>query len=134
MRIQLSLGYRAVWTDGGHRRSWKVRAEPIPYPNPPFGGCIENPSAKHDQFETNGRVLSFIFSTSTRHPTSKAMEKARLETFTADKWWPHDSVRGHGANSKKVTRTPNLITRINLQKRHCIDGESRFRIYTPTSR
>lgn len=35
-------------------------------------------------------------------PTSKVMEKARLQTFTAGDGWIHDTVRGHGANSKKV--------------------------------
>lgn len=50
----------------------------------------------------SNNVLSFDFSDPTRHPTSKAMEKARLETFTKARW-PHDAVKGHGANSKAVS-------------------------------
>ncbi|KAI9063562.1 hypothetical protein FKP32DRAFT_1627220 [Trametes sanguinea] len=38
-----------------------------------------------------------------RHPTSKAMEKARLDTFAMAKW-PHDAVDGHGANSKALAK------------------------------
>ncbi|KAH9852559.1 hypothetical protein C2E23DRAFT_730833 [Lenzites betulinus] len=40
---------------------------------------------------------------STRHPTSKSMEKARLDTF-AKALWPHDGVKGHGANSKALAK------------------------------
>ncbi|OBZ78090.1 Protein bir1 [Grifola frondosa] len=40
----------------------------------------------------------------TRYPTCKTMEKARLETFTAQKLWPYDSMKGHGANSKKMAK------------------------------
>ncbi|KAI0646375.1 hypothetical protein C8Q79DRAFT_909095 [Trametes meyenii] len=39
----------------------------------------------------------------TRHPTSKAMEKARLDTF-AKVEWPHDGVKGHGANSRALAK------------------------------
>ncbi|TFK90325.1 hypothetical protein K466DRAFT_517314 [Polyporus arcularius HHB13444] len=39
----------------------------------------------------------------TRHPTSKAVEKARLETFSKVSW-PHDAVKGHGANSKALAK------------------------------
>ncbi|KAI1798134.1 hypothetical protein LXA43DRAFT_10498 [Ganoderma leucocontextum] len=46
---------------------------------------------------------SFDFSDPTRHPTSKAMEKARLETFSKARW-PHDAVKGHGANSKAMAK------------------------------
>ena len=45
---------------------------------------------------------SYDLSDPTRHPTSKAMEKARLETFSKVSW-PHDTVKGHGANSKAVS-------------------------------
>jgi len=31
------------------------------------------------------------------------MEEARLVTFTTNGWWPHDAVKNHGANSKKVS-------------------------------
>ncbi|KAL1943940.1 hypothetical protein VTO73DRAFT_3758 [Trametes versicolor] len=50
--------------------------------------------------DTNGK---FDFSDSTRHPTSKEMEKARLDTFSQTQW-PHDGVRGHGANSKALAK------------------------------
>jgi hypothetical protein len=43
--------------------------------------------------------IRFVFPDKSRVPTSKAMEKARLETFTT---WVHDKTRGHGASSKKV--------------------------------
>ncbi|KAM5533885.1 hypothetical protein V8D89_012425 [Ganoderma adspersum] len=46
---------------------------------------------------------SFDFSDPTRHPTSKAMEKARLETFAKARW-PHDAVKGHGASSKAMAK------------------------------
>ncbi|KAL0960629.1 hypothetical protein HGRIS_005659 [Hohenbuehelia grisea] len=32
------------------------------------------------------------------------MEKARLATFTADQWWPHDRTPGHGANSSNMAQ------------------------------
>ncbi|OSD08094.1 hypothetical protein PYCCODRAFT_1381409 [Trametes coccinea BRFM310] len=38
-----------------------------------------------------------------RHPTSKAMVKARLDTFGITKW-PYDAIDGHGANSKALAR------------------------------
>lgn len=44
----------------------------------------------------------FVFPDKSRMPTSKAMEKARLETFAVGDGWIHDKVRGHGASSKKV--------------------------------
>ncbi|KAI0826540.1 hypothetical protein BC628DRAFT_1419049 [Trametes gibbosa] len=46
---------------------------------------------------------SYDSSDSTRHPTSKSMEKARLDTF-AKVEWPHDSEKGHGANSKALAK------------------------------
>lgn len=36
------------------------------------------------------------------------MEKARLETFSKSRW-PHDAVKGHGANSKAVSIFTELI-------------------------
>ena len=47
-------------------------------------------------------LFSFRFANATRVPTSKAMEKARLETFTMFQSWAHDEVQGHGANSGQV--------------------------------
>lgn len=44
-------------------------------------------------------IVSFHFADSSRIPTSRAMEEARLETFSN---WPHDAVKGHGANSRQV--------------------------------
>ena len=44
----------------------------------------------------------FHFADSSRVPASKAMEKARLDTFTKRNRWPHDAVKGHGANSQQV--------------------------------
>ncbi|KAI0360603.1 hypothetical protein OH77DRAFT_1470713 [Trametes cingulata] len=46
---------------------------------------------------------SYDFSDPTRHPTSKSMEKARLDTFLRTQW-PHDSVKGHGASSKALAK------------------------------
>ncbi|KAI8986903.1 hypothetical protein BD414DRAFT_415750 [Trametes punicea] len=46
---------------------------------------------------------SYDLSDPTRHPTSKAMEKARLDTFAVTEW-PHDAVKGHGANSRALAR------------------------------
>jgi hypothetical protein len=43
----------------------------------------------------------FVFPDKSRLPTSKAMEKARLETFTAH-GWKHDKNKKHLASSKKV--------------------------------
>ncbi|KAF6761781.1 hypothetical protein DFP72DRAFT_1002723 [Ephemerocybe angulata] len=52
----------------------------------------------------------FVFPDKSRLPTSKAMEKARLETFTVGDGWIHDSVRGHGASSKKLARAGFVLT------------------------
>ncbi|KAI0711191.1 hypothetical protein C8T65DRAFT_186079 [Cerioporus squamosus] len=46
---------------------------------------------------------SYDLSDPTRHPTSKAVEKARLETFSKVSW-PHDAVKNHGANSKALAK------------------------------
>ncbi|KAL0575581.1 hypothetical protein V5O48_006397 [Marasmius crinis-equi] len=46
----------------------------------------------------------FTFKDKNRLPTSKAMEKARLQTFTWENLWPHDNIDNHGANSKKMAR------------------------------
>ncbi|OSX63298.1 hypothetical protein POSPLADRAFT_1045669 [Postia placenta MAD-698-R-SB12] len=53
---------------------------------------------------------NFHFTDPTRFPTSKTMEKARLETFTAQQIWPHDSVKGHGASSKKMAKAGFVFT------------------------
>ncbi|KAH9924174.1 uncharacterized protein B0H18DRAFT_1211938 [Fomitopsis serialis] len=51
-----------------------------------------------------GQDGQYHFANSSRLPTSKAMEKARLETFMTKKPWPHDAVKGHGASSKKMAK------------------------------
>ncbi|KAJ6485711.1 inhibitor of apoptosis repeat-containing protein [Mycena sanguinolenta] len=43
----------------------------------------------------------FVFPDKSRLPTSKAMEKVRLQTFTAH-GWKHDKNKKHGATSKKM--------------------------------
>ncbi|OCH93314.1 hypothetical protein OBBRIDRAFT_832707 [Obba rivulosa] len=53
---------------------------------------------------------NFTFQEETRLPTSTTMEKARLDTFVASKLWPHDAVRGHGANSKKMAKAGFVYT------------------------
>jgi len=46
---------------------------------------------------------SFVFLSKKRLPTSKAMEKARLQTF-GENLWPHDEQDDHGASSKKMAQ------------------------------
>ncbi|KAJ3478862.1 hypothetical protein NLI96_g9464 [Meripilus lineatus] len=54
---------------------------------------------------------SYVFPNSSRSPTCRAMDKARLETFTNNDWsWPHDDVRGHGASSKKMAKAGFVYT------------------------
>ncbi|KAF8887324.1 hypothetical protein BD779DRAFT_1672781 [Infundibulicybe gibba] len=53
---------------------------------------------------------SFIFPDDARLPSSKAMEKARLETFTAGEGWIHDKTRNHSASSKKMARAGFVYT------------------------
>ncbi|KAI5119385.1 hypothetical protein M0805_001059 [Coniferiporia weirii] len=46
-----------------------------------------------------------------RLPSNKVLEKARLDTFGGkQKWWPHDSVRNHGATSKKMAKAGFVYT------------------------
>lgn len=44
----------------------------------------------------------FIFPDKNRLPNSKAIEKARLQTYSIGEGWTHDQTRNHGASSKKV--------------------------------
>ncbi|KAH7921561.1 inhibitor of apoptosis repeat-containing protein [Leucogyrophana mollusca] len=53
---------------------------------------------------------NYVFPNKTRLPSSKAMEKARLGTFEGSDWWPHDSVSGHGASSKKMAQAGFVFT------------------------
>ncbi|THH09571.1 hypothetical protein EW145_g1910 [Phellinidium pouzarii] len=46
-----------------------------------------------------------------RLPSNKVLEKARLDTFGGkQKWWPHDSVKNHGATSKKMAKAGFVYT------------------------
>lgn len=75
---------------------------------------------------------SFIFDNKMRLPSSKEMEKARLETFGED-WWPHDEESGHGGTSVKVDhRCCRMLLLHNLNSYP--DGASRFRIHAPGCR
>ncbi|KAJ6474671.1 inhibitor of apoptosis repeat-containing protein [Mycena vitilis] len=51
----------------------------------------------------------FVFPDKSRLPTSKAMEKARLETFTAH-GWKHDKNKKHLASSKKMAHAGFVFT------------------------
>ncbi|TFY69846.1 hypothetical protein EVJ58_g196 [Rhodofomes roseus] len=58
-----------------------------------------------------GKNGQYVTSNASRMPTSKVMEKARLETFTAlNNGWPHDATKGHGANSKKMAKAGFVFT------------------------
>ncbi|KAG6879930.1 hypothetical protein C0992_009285 [Termitomyces sp. T32_za158] len=52
----------------------------------------------------------FTFTDKSRVPTSKAMEQARLDTFSAGDGWIHDQVKNHGANSRKMARAGFVFT------------------------
>jgi hypothetical protein len=56
------------------------------------------------------------------------MEKARLATFRLNNSWPHDRVKGHGANSTKArlvygSTSPDFTI--------SVDGQGRFYIHSP---
>ncbi|KAJ7708824.1 hypothetical protein B0H17DRAFT_916914 [Mycena rosella] len=54
---------------------------------------------------------SYVFPDKARLPTSKAMEKARLETFAGQGWrWKHDKNKKHGATSKKMAHAGFVFT------------------------
>ncbi|KAH0583061.1 hypothetical protein H2248_010949 [Termitomyces sp. 'cryptogamus'] len=52
----------------------------------------------------------FTFTDKSRVPASKAMERARLATFSAGDGWIHDQVKNHGANSRKMARAGFVFT------------------------
>ncbi|EJD05359.1 uncharacterized protein FOMMEDRAFT_165810 [Fomitiporia mediterranea MF3/22] len=53
----------------------------------------------------------FLITDSSRLPTNKVLEKARADTFKGGKkWWPHDSVKNHGAASKKMAKAGFVYT------------------------
>ncbi|KAI0305150.1 inhibitor of apoptosis repeat-containing protein [Multifurca ochricompacta] len=56
------------------------------------------------------RKGNFTFKDTTRQPDSKVMEKARLATFKINDSWPHDRIRGHGANSTKMAKAGFVFT------------------------
>ncbi|EPQ53492.1 inhibitor of apoptosis IAP repeat-containing protein, partial [Gloeophyllum trabeum ATCC 11539] len=53
---------------------------------------------------------NFVATDAKRLPSGKAMEKARLDTFRFSKSWPHDSVKNHGATSKKMAKAGFVYT------------------------
>ncbi|KAF5389494.1 hypothetical protein D9757_004327 [Collybiopsis confluens] len=53
------------------------------------------------EIDLDGR---FVFTDKNRLPTSKLMEKARLETFKFGQGWIHDQEKNHGASSKKMAK------------------------------
>ncbi|RDB15341.1 Protein bir1, partial [Hypsizygus marmoreus] len=53
---------------------------------------------------------AFIFPDKSRLPSSKAMERARLETFSAGDGWMHDQDANHGANSRKMAHAGFVYT------------------------
>ncbi|KAF4576991.1 hypothetical protein EYR36_004975 [Pleurotus pulmonarius] len=63
---------------------------------------------REDMNEDGGQV--FVFGDKSRIPTSKAMEKARLATFTSGDWWPHDATDGHGAASTSMAQAGFVYT------------------------
>ncbi|KAG6909366.1 hypothetical protein DXG01_000805 [Tephrocybe rancida] len=52
----------------------------------------------------------FTFTDKSRVPTSKFMERARLDTYSAGDGWIHDEVKNHGANSRKMARAGFVFT------------------------
>ena len=71
--------------------------------------------------------LRFVFTDKNRLPTSKAMEKARLDTFLFGDGWIHDRSRNHGASSKKVCML--LVGSLNIRSPILVDGKSRLRLF-----
>lgn len=58
------------------------------------------------------------------------MEKARLATFRLNNSWPHDLVKGHGANSTKA-RLVSGFTYLDLTI--SVDGQGWFCVYSPNT-
>ncbi|KAG6841122.1 hypothetical protein C0991_001691 [Blastosporella zonata] len=52
----------------------------------------------------------FKFTDKSRVPTSKVMERARLETFSVGDGWIHDQIKNHGSNSRKMARAGFVFT------------------------
>ncbi|KDR80791.1 hypothetical protein GALMADRAFT_222390 [Galerina marginata CBS 339.88] len=52
----------------------------------------------------------FVSSDKARIPAHKAMETARLETYSAGKGWIHDKTTNHGASSKMMARAGFVYT------------------------
>jgi hypothetical protein len=70
----------------------------------------------------------YVSTNKTRLPAGKAMEKARLGTFTTNGWWPHDAVKNHGANSKKVAY--HVLVGMRVITRDETDGSGGLCVYT----
>ncbi|GJE86671.1 BIR-domain-containing protein [Phanerochaete sordida] len=51
---------------------------------------------------------NFVFPDITRLPSSKAIEKARADTFGRN--WPHDATKGHSVSSKKMAKAGFVFT------------------------
>lgn len=51
---------------------------------------------------------NFVFPNSARIPSSKMMEKARLDSYASH--WPHDQAKGHSASSKKMAQAGFVYT------------------------
>ncbi|KNZ75189.1 Protein bir1 [Termitomyces sp. J132] len=64
--------------------------------------------AEDDPFDIHW--AKFTFTDKSRVPASKAMERARLATFSAGDGWIHDQVKNHGANSRKMARAGFVFT------------------------
>lgn len=78
-------------------------------------------------------VYSFKFKDLSRLPNNKILEKARLDTYGAkQKWWSHDSVKNHGATSRKVYSF--LSNSLIFVKRLYLDGKSGVCLYTSEAR
>ncbi|KAI0674377.1 hypothetical protein C8Q78DRAFT_989329 [Trametes maxima] len=83
---------------GKHLCNWEPEDDPFEIHYEKCGDICAWAVVRCQKPRSGGSTLA-----TTRHPTSKAMEKARLDTF-AKVEWPHDSVKGHGANSRALAK------------------------------
>jgi hypothetical protein len=58
------------------------------------------------------------------------MEKARLATFKLNNSWPHDLVKGHGANSTKARLVSGFTHHHFIIS---VDGQGRFYVHSPNA-
>ncbi|CDO70628.1 hypothetical protein BN946_scf184748.g26 [Trametes cinnabarina] len=80
--------------------SWEPEDDPFEIHYAKCGSVCAWAALRCQKPRGNGR---YDFSDPARHPTSKAMEKARLDTFSLAEW-PHDGINGHGANSRALAK------------------------------